>query len=389
MRTQIPQNTSARLSQEELNELCSVAMERFDELIEVLGVDLRREKTKYVGVCPIHPGADSDTAFNIFHDGNSIVGNWKCRTHQCEREFTPTLIGFVRGVLSSRDGWEDKTCDKYSFGKTVRFLLDFVGDRYNKNIVPDRDAIERKIDARLMSALKMERSGVTKIKRNILVDRLNIPSSYHINRGFSREILEKYDVGTCLTKGREMFCRSVVPIYDDNHEFIVGCSGRSIFEKCPKCKAYHDSRNNCPPPEKRKFYCKWRNNDGFKCEEWLYNYWFAKEHIYKHKCAVLVESPGNVWRLEEAGIKTSLGIFGTSLTPFQMDLLNKCGAMNIMLCMDKGEAGETATEVLLEKLGKLYNVDVLDIDGDDDIGEISAVNIKRDIAPIIYGAYLE
>ena len=59
---------------------------------------------------------------------------------------------------------------------------------------------------------------------------------------------------------------------------------------------------------------KWRHNKDFKTQEHLYNMWFAKEFIQSTRTAIIVESPGNVWRLEEAGIHNSVAIFGTNLS---------------------------------------------------------------------------
>ena len=115
--------------------------------------------------------------------------------------------------------------------------------------------------------------------------------------------------------------------------------------------------------------------------------WYAKEHIYKSKCAVLVESPGNVWRLEEAGVKIALGLFGASLSDGQLYALNSCGAMNIVLCMDKDEAGEKGSQTISSKLMKSYNVIVLDINASD-IGEMPVSLIKRDVVPEICEACL-
>jgi hypothetical protein len=46
--------------------------------------------------------------------------------------------------------------------------------------------------------------------------------------------LEDYDVGYCDNPAKPMYERAVVPIYDNEHKYIVGCTGRSIFEKCEK-----------------------------------------------------------------------------------------------------------------------------------------------------------
>ena len=94
--------------------------------------------------------------------------------------------------------------------------------------------------------------------------------------------------------------RAVVPVYDNNRQYMIGCTGRATTDKCEKCNHYHLG-NECPDKESLYLHCKWRHNYGFKTQNYLYNYWFAQEHIKESRSVILVESPGNVWRLEEAG----------------------------------------------------------------------------------------
>ena len=49
---------------------------------------------------------------------------------------------------------------------------------------------------------------------------------------------------------------------------------------------------------------------------------FAKEFIKESGIVILVESPGNVWRLEEAGVHNSVAIFGSSLADRQKMILD-------------------------------------------------------------------
>lgn len=385
--TKFPSNNI--LSQEHIAGLSEQAMDRFEELIDALGVELRKEKRMYVGACPVH-GGDRDNAFNIFDEGETVVGNWKCRSHQCQEVFKPTLLGFIRGVLSHQQGWEEQGDDTVPFPIALKFLAAFLkADLSSFEFEIDKSASERKRDAHHVTEYfnRKKRKAPSQFKRSEIRKNLEIPSPYYLDRGYSKKILDKYDVGFCATPGKPMSHRTVVPIYDDDNKFMVGCTGRSIYEKCDECKSYHDPASGCPPESYRWQYSKWKHSKGFQAEEWLYNLWYAKNHIFQTKTAVLVESPGNVWRLEEASVHTSLGLFGTSLTEGQLDLLNKCGAMNIILCMDNDTAGEQALQPIIDSLDKLYNITILDFKGED-IGAMPASIVKRDIAPEIYGVYL-
>lgn len=148
-----------------------------------------------------------------------------------------------------------------------------------------------------------------KVVRKSVREKLTIPATYYLKRGYKPDILDKYDVGMCATQGKEMFGRIVVPVYDDNYKYMIGCLGRSIHEKCPKCNKCHSSNRNCPSnPIEELWASKWKNSKNFKAENYLYNFWFSKQHIKESKTVVIVEGQGDVWRLEEAGVNCSVGV---------------------------------------------------------------------------------
>ena len=377
------------LDQEKLKVLSDEAVDRFEELIDLLGVELKKDNRMYYGPCPIH-GGDRHNGFNLYHSGNSVIGNWICNTHQCQEIFRPTVIGFVRGVLSNQQCNWTRMGDKiFPFKNAVEFLLNFMGKNY-EGLEVDLDAAEkRKVADFTMRFYNRQHKSITnKISRKIVRNTLRIPAEYYIKRGYTKEILNRYDIGYCNDQSKPMYDRCVVPVYNDAHTCMIGCSGRSIHDKCPNCSAYHNLDSPCPLHENKWKYCKWRHSKGFHGGGWLYNLWFAHKHILKTGCAVLVESPGNVWRLEEAGIHNSLGMFGTALSEGQLDSLHKCGAHNIVLIFDNDDAGKEAVIKTTEALDKLYNVRSIETT-ENDIGETSVDILYKDIVPKIEGAYVK
>ena len=181
-----------------------------------------------------------------------------------------------------------------------------------------------------------------------------------------------------------MFNRAVVPIYDEDGETIVGCTGRSIFEECKKCKSYHNPEKACfdPANEKSFFIPKWRHSKGFSKEKHLYNFHNAKEHVLKSGVIILVESPGNVWRLEEEGIHNSVAIFGTTLNEEQKYLIDSSGALSIVLIMDNDKAGQDAAEKIIEQCNRTYRVYNIEI-GSSDVANMNTNELTEDILPII------
>jgi DNA primase len=110
----------------------------------------------------------------------------------------------------------------------------------------------------------------------------------------------------------------------------------------------------------------------------LYNFWFAKEHILETGSVILVESPGNVWKLEENGIHNSVGLFGCSLSDRQKLILDSSGAMNIIILTDNDDAGKKAAEQIQNKCSKTYNILIPKI-SKNDIGEMTSDEITIEI----------
>ena len=167
-----------------------------------------------------------------------------------------------------------------------------------------------------------------------------------------------------------------MPIYDESGKIILGFSGRSIHPECSKCKHYHDPEKKC------HFFPKWKHTAGFKKENCLYNYWYAKEHIIKSGVIVLVESPGNVWRLEEAGIHNSVAIFGAHLSNNQKKIIDASGAFSIVCLLDQDEAGKKGTQKIYEQCSKMYRLYSPQFE-QNDIGDIDVDVVTSDIKPLI------
>lgn len=325
----------------DLEQLSFGVIERIDDVLIELGItefELYPDRVSFA--CPIHGGDNSEGA-SILTEG---VGNWQCFTHGCHNKCGKSVLGFIAGVLS----------DEPNFGHAVKWVAKFLDAKPTG--AGNRDSF--------LSYYSKNKSKITECKYDkSILKGLEIPSPYFLRRGFSREVLTKYDVGLCMTKGRQMYKRSVVPIYDNSYESIIGCTGRSIYEQCPKCKCFHYDGMKCP--DNKGLYRKWRNNKGFQGESVLYNYWFAKEHIENSMTAIVVEGQGDVWALEEVGIHNSVGVMGDSLNPGQLDLLNKTGVINLIFALDNDDAGIRSRENIYNQCCDLYNIRFLELPSKD------------------------
>lgn len=390
MTTQMKTKKSRLHDQAKLKIICDELCDNIDTLLSALNIEYRQSGKMIVMSCPIH-GGDNEAALNLYPEGETYRGNWKCRSHHCENIFKGSIIGFVRGVLSrSKHNWSkdgDKTC---SFEETVEFCLSVLNKDISSIKISNNDKNKKNFISIVSNIVqKTEHSSTNKcnkMTRNHVINNLKIPCKYFISRGFSKEILEKYDVGLCDNKTKEMFNRAVVPIYDNDYNFVVGCTGRSIFEICEKCKSYHNPTQSCPSAENKWKYSKWKHNIDFKSQNYLYNFWFAKEFIKKTGVAVIVESPGNVWRLEESGIHNSVAIFGSSLSDRQKFCLDSSGAMTLVVLTDNDDAGRYAAEKITEKCKNTYRIYIPKI-SKPDIAEMTVQEINQTIKKEIENLY--
>jgi 5S rRNA maturation endonuclease (ribonuclease M5) len=371
--------------QYQLKHLSDLVCDDIENLFLALGIEDYKIMDKMITMaCPIH-GGDNSSAFNLYHQGDTYRGNWKCRTHQCEHTFKSSIIGFIRGCLSKENGWVKDGDEIVTFNEAIEYAIDF--SKYD----PTKNKASKKTreKASFVNTIKHiatdsseEKTKRVSVPRSIVTRSLQIPSEYFLSRGFSPEVLTKYDVGDCKESSKEMSNRAVVPVYDDNRLGMVGCTGRSIFVKCDDCNSYHEASEGCPTVENRWKSCKWKHNKNFKTQEYLYNYWFAKDHILDSKTVVIVESPGNVWRLEESGIHNSVAIFGSSMHHKQKMLLDTSGAMNIITIMDNDAAGREAAAQIENKCGRTYNIKHIALQHND-IAEMTREQVITDIFPQI------
>jgi hypothetical protein len=371
--------------QHKLKIVCDEVCDNIDTLLDFFNIEYRSNNKMISMACPIH-GGDNISAINLYPEGDRYRGNWKCRTHGCDKVFKASVIGFIRGVLShQKHGWEkdgDKAC---SFNDALDFALKFI-KKDLKNIKISGSDKDKKLFTSTINYIGNAVATQTPVSqlptREQVRKSLIMPAEYYLNRGYSLKILDKYDVGFCNKPNKEMSNRVVVPIYNNDYTHMIGCSGRSVSEKCTKCSAYHAPEENCPSDEKKWLSSKWKHSINFKSQNCLYNFWFAKEHIIKSTVAVIVESPGNVWRLEESGIHNSVAIFGSSLSDRQKIMLDSSGAMTIVILTDNDDAGKKAAEQIKDKCKNTYRIFVPQI-SKSDIGEMTKSEIETEIKPFL------
>ena len=368
-------------NQHQLKALCDRLCDNIEVVLDQLSLDYRKSNKMMIMKCPIH-GGDNDSALNLYYEGDSYRGNWICRTHGCEKIFKKSILGFLRGYLSHIEHDWSENGDKFvSFNETIEFAQTLIGENIESFKLCDTSINKIQFSNTINNIYtKSNNLTTSKIDRTKIVSTLDIPAKYFVDRGYCPNILKKYDVGVCNNPNKEMYNRAVAPIYDIDHKYMIGCTGRSMFEKCEKCTKFHSSLSECPVDSWK--FAKWKHSSGFKADSVLYNLWFAKDYIQDSYAAIIVEGPGNVWKLEEAGFHNAVAIFGSSLSDKQKILLDGSGAMNLILLTDSDEAGNKAAEQILEKCEKTYRL-YRPVFSANDISCLSTEEIHNLLDPII------
>lgn len=360
------------------NLLTELLLGRFEEFADHLGIEILANAGSFFGPCPIHNG-DRITALNIYRDGD-VPGKWMCFTHKCEQYFKRTLLGFVRGVLSNKKlGWNTNNQKLYDWSETILYCCDFLGVAWSDIQVDSSEVARQKlirdvngwgspVGAHGQACGQACNQENALCSKQYLNDSLVMPSQYFCERNFTENILKKFSVGDCVTPSRQLFGRAVVPVIRGN--YVLGVSARSIYEECARCKLWHDG--DCPPAHMAGNCTKWRHMPrGFHIGQHLYN----AENALPFGKVLVVEGPGCVWRLAEAGIN-AVGTFGASLTDAQQILLEVAGCREIYCGFDNDEAGETGFEKMTKDMGKICRVRRLKPPAHD-WGEMSAGEVRQ------------
>jgi hypothetical protein len=326
-------------------------LSRLDDLLYELELDYSYKNHKYISMlCPVH-GGDNSSACSIYFN----TGIWNCHTHNCHSKYRNNLIGLINGVL------DFKYSKKHSQAEIMDYVKKFLASE-PKHIINKEQIIHK------------EEKVVIKVPREKVLSTLTIPSKYYLDRGYSKEILVKYDVGDYRFNGQPLSHRAIFPIYDSNNENMIGCTGRSKFPRCEKCKLYHANTYACPEGKYVARYGKWKHQTGFLANENLYNIHNARPHIIKYGKVIVVESPGNVLRLEEAGIHISVACFGVKFSLQQRMLLDSVGAFDIIVISDDDSAGDSLVDKVRLVCGPLYNIFPLKPQAQD-VGEMKVKQI--------------
>jgi 5S rRNA maturation endonuclease (ribonuclease M5) len=380
------------MDQGRLNAVQAMLCARLDELLGELGVTLHRTRKLYYGCCPVH-GGDNPGALNLYQDGETRPGYWRCHTKGCERHFRRTIIGFVRGVMSrQKHDWAyladpaRRAAQKMADWKeTVDWCCQFLGADIRK-VEVDYGEVEKRLFVANMARFvrKPVEQGSGGLSRTDVRHHLAVPSAYFMDRGFSAEVLDRFDVGDYPAAGRPLSDRAVAPVYDPSHKLVVGFTGRSVLPVCGKCGRWHRPNESCPDKNDLAAWgrtAKWFNHK-LDRDAHLYAYWSAERLIRDTGVVAVVEGPGDVWRLSEAGANNAVALMGSSLSDEQQVLLEMSGAMDVVVLVDMDKAGNAARDELRQRLQRSFRLHFPELKTKD-IGDMTVAQVRADILPLL------
>ena len=360
-----------------------VIIQNIDRVSNHFGLKLRHSSKCYMGCCPIHEG-DNPTAFNIYHTGHTTTGNWRCNTGNCHKYFPKNAMGFIQALISvKKHNWAREGDKVASFFETVRWCEEFFKVKYKTN--DNYDPNDESLSSYLINSTYNNKNFTESFSiTNEQYEKSGLAAdSYFLNRNYQNETINDFQIRYCGNPQKPMYCRSVIPLHDETGDRIIGCLGRSVWEKCEVCTAYHNPKSVCPSKEKVYIYSKWKNSINFPSESRLYNFHRAKNSIQKSGIVLLTEGQPNVWRLHESGFPMSLSCFGSKFSQLQKKVLDTTGAHTIIIVPDEGDPGKKLISDIISKCKNSYNIVTIEPSYKDDIGKCNIETVKTILSPFI------
>ena len=302
--------------------------------------------------CPIHEGSDNKQGLSI----STTKQAWRCWTRGCHEDLNTDIFGFIRGVMSNRNG------DIVTFSDVLRYVCKLY-DVNNAKTKAHEKKEESKSDE-FSDVVKIFQKKQRNIETSKIINKVKTSgkSLYFEARGFKRETLKHFGVEDCSDNFCDMRHRSIIPIYNMGIE--MGYIARATKEWLQP---------------------KYLFSSGLVKTNYLYNHDNAMEIAREKSCLFLVEGQGDVWKLHEAGVLNAVGLFGKDIDS-QHSLLIKSGVTTLVILTDNDQAGREAKIKINRKLSRLFNLKFPDMPSND-LGIMSIEKIKSQILTNLQGYY--
>lgn len=314
-------------------------------IFQNLGMKTEVFNDNIYSTCPAHEHSDNPRAFSF----SKQKGIWKCWTRDCQSEFRNDIFGLIIGALSLQ------TNEKVDFKDALKWacnLLNIQNAPSNtNNAVDDHDDEYYS----MISIFNQSENSFTPkaINHNY---QIIYPSQYFLDRGFKKSTLDFFGVGDCTENSGLLRDRSIIPIYDDTGNHVVGLIGRSTKDyKLPKFLIY---------PK------------GFDKRYFFYNYHNAIVKAIETSCLFIVEGQGDVWKLHEHGVFNAVSIFGKTISKEQESKLLNLPITHLIILTDNDQAGRESKVQIKRQLGRCFKLTFPKMLSKD-VGEMSDEEISK------------
>lgn len=332
-----------------LKQIKKFLQSNIEEVLQKLDVSCEVFGDNIYSSCPIHESSDNPRAFSYSKNKNI----WKCWTRECQEEYKNDVFGLILGVLSNRAG------SKQTFANTLEWIRTEFNLKIDHHVAEENiEQIDKEMDFDTLVDCIKNKNECESINSYHLNVKIDVPSRYFMDRGFSAETLNQFGVGDCLDKNSKLYERAIIPIHSECGNQTIGYICRAIKEyKTPKFLIY---------PQ------------GFDKRFVFYNMHRALPFIKSNNSVIIVEGQGDVWKLYESGIFNAVGMFGRTMTKEQQAKLQRLPITHVVILTDNDQAGREAKIQLQRQLGRFYRLSFPQL-SQKDIGDMSINQIKSTI----------
>ncbi len=305
------------------------------DIVEVIGQYVRLEKSgqRYKGLCPFHQ--EKTPSFTV-HPEHQFYYCFGCGEH-----------GDVFSFVMQRDG--------LSFPEAVRRLAKRAGVQIEDNPLAEKKRRRREL---LERANEVARDH---FRRTLFKHpAAEHARSYIAGRGFSREMIDRFQIGFALDEWDDMLntlaSEGINPEMAEEAGLVKPSDrgghydtfrNRVIFPITDTAGRVIGFGGRALDPENPAKYLNSPETPLFRKRRSVYAIDVARDAIVSEKRAVIVEGYTDVVSLHQAGIENTVAALGTALTTHQLELLGRY-ADEVVLVYDSDAAGARAALKNLE-----------------------------------------
>jgi DNA primase len=303
---------------------------------------LRKSGDELRGKCPIHKG-EGDRTFHV-NTGKNAFNCFSCHKRGNVLDFVAAMEN-----CTVRDG-AIKLAEWFNIGSTV------VGEPtlQSSNAAPAREQTTSNLSNRPKP--KEPKTGPINPPLSFQL-RVDCGHDYGLSRGVTRETLELFGAGLCLSKGT-FAGRFVVPLHDDRGQ-LVGYAGRSLDGSEPE-------------------YLFPSSDKGFYKSHLLFNLHHVIKTVGTDEPVVVVEGFFDTMKVAQAEFHC-VGLFGSWLSEEQEELL-ALHFTHVILMFDGNAAGRQGSANALNRLSRRLFVKVISLPDEVEPDGLSAEEIRQFIS---------